>query len=95
MNGISTGGPFSEEEKTIHDHINKLELHAVLLDLSSPAKEIENTHIKIMCDNSTTVACINKFGSTNSDPCNLLAKNFWSWAIPKINYLSCTNIPGK
>ena len=47
-----------------------------------------------MCDNSTTVACINKFGSTNSDPCNLLAKNLWNLAIPKNNYLSCTHIPG-
>ena len=56
MNSISTGeGGFSEEEKTTHDHINKLKLHSVLL--GSLAREVENTHIKIICDNSTIVAC--------------------------------------
>ena len=49
MNGISTRCPFSEQEKTAHDHINKLELHATLLGLSSLASKGSKKHTMKIC----------------------------------------------
>ena len=45
-------------------HINELELLGVLFGLKALCKDIQGQNIKVLTDNSTTVACINKMGST-------------------------------
>ena len=55
MGSSSTRRLFSDEET--QDHINVLELKAILLAL---AHHIRLAYIKILCDNSTAVVCINK-----------------------------------
>ena len=64
MGSNSTGGLFSDEET--QNHINVLELKAILFGLKCLACRIQLAHIKIICDNSTAVACINKFGTRNT-----------------------------
>ena len=67
-----------QEERELH--INVLELKAVYLSLRSLFKEDSNMHVKIMSDNSTTVANINKQGSVCSGPCDIMARHIWEFA---------------
>ena len=63
-NNLSTGGVFTSDE-TI-SHINVLELKAVLFGLQSLCKNLRNTHIKVLVDNTTAVHTINNMGSCKS-----------------------------
>lgn len=93
MGQTSTGGLFSINEK--EGHINVLELKAILFGLQSLARDISNSHIKILTDNSTAVACINKFGTSRSQECDIIAKQIWFWASQSNIWLSATHLPGK
>ena len=66
--GGKTGGQWDPQEQT--NHINYLELKAILLDLLSFTRNRTVKHIRIMTDNTTAKACINKQGSTQSAKCN-------------------------
>ena len=92
MGSNSTGGLFSDEET--QNHINVLELKAILFGLKCLACRIQLAHIKIICDNSTAVACINKFGTSHSGKCDTLSKKIWKWAKENENWLSATQILG-
>ena len=92
MESKSTGRFFSILEKK--DHINVLDLKAVLFRLRSLAKDLRSTHIKVLCDNSTAVACINKFGTSRSFECDSLAQETWAWAAKANILLSATHLPG-
>ena len=74
----STGGLFSDEET--QNHINFVERKAILFGLKCLACHIQLAHIKLMCENSTAVACINKFGTSHSGKCDTLSKQIWEWA---------------
>ena len=89
----ATGGPLTVEEK--EEHINLKELKAILFGLKSLAMGIYNSHIKILCDNTTAVAAVNKFGTSTSFACNKLSQEIWAWAMERGNWLSCTHIAGK
>lgn len=78
MESKSTGGPFSTLEKG--EHMNVVELKAELFGLKSLAKDLKSTHIKRLFDNSTAVACINKFGTRRSIECDSLAQETWASA---------------
>ena len=86
------GGRWSLEEQDLH--INILELKAVYLSLQSLCKEDENIHIKIMSDNTTTVANINKQGSVRSAPCDRMARHIWNFAQSRNIWLSSAHCPG-
>ena len=92
LGDLPTGGIFSEQE--CDDHINVKELKAALFCLQSLTKGVYNTHIKILSDNSTTVASINKFGTSRSETCDRVAQEIWAWAVDHNNYLTCAHIPG-
>ena len=83
---------FSDEET--QNHINVFELKAILFGLQSLARHIRLPHIKILCDNSTAVACINKFGTSHSGKCGILSKQIWKLAQETENWLSATHSPG-
>ena len=91
--GVSSGGNWSHSESK--HHINYLEMLAILLGLQTFAKNKNNTHIRIMCDNTTAVNVINHMGTSHSDPCNSLAKEIWEWCIVRKIWLSVAHIPGK
>ena len=86
------GGHWSQEESELH--INVLELKAVYLSLRSLFKEDSSMHIKIMSDNSTTVANINKQGSVRSGPCDRMARHIWEFALDRKIWLSSAHRPG-
>ena len=89
----SASGQWKTEEST--QHINCLELTAVLFGLKSLLNDVKRAHIKILSDNTTTVACINKMGTTHSESCNRLACEIWDWAISHESWLTSSHIPGK
>ena len=62
----STGGFWSLEEQG--NHINFLELKAVLLGLKSRCGAFSEKHILLQSDNTTAVACINAMGCIKSIP---------------------------
>ena len=71
-----------------------LELKAVLFTLQSLAKLKSHMHIRVMSDNTTTVASINKQGSTQSGPCNAMARAIWDFVNPRNIWISAAHCPG-
>ena len=76
------------------DHINHLELKAVLFGLRSLCTDVTDTHIKVLVDNSTAVCYINEQGGTVSDVCDRIAIEIWKWCDSKRNWLTAAHIPG-
>ena len=48
-----------------------------------------------MPDNTTTIHCINKLGTSHSMECYHQVLKIWEWAIIHKNQLSAAHIPGK
>ena len=61
-NGVRTNGLWSSAEKQLH--INCLELKAAFLVLQAFTMDRGSCLIDLFSDNTTTVVCINKMGST-------------------------------
>ena len=89
--GMRTQGIWSASEAAMH--INILEMLAVKLSLMSLLADKTHCLIRIMSDN-TTVCYINDMGGSKSVECHRLAKNIWSWAIPRNIWLSAAHVPG-
>lgn len=92
FNRESTGGSFSLKESELH--INVLELKAVLFGLKSLCGHLQQTHLKILSDNTTAVCTINNMGSCKSQPCDQIVREIWDWAIEKDIFLTAAHIPG-
>ena len=88
----STEGFWSLEEQG--NHINFLELKAVLLGLKSLCSAFSKKHVLIQSDNTTAVAYINAMGGIKSIPCNEMAIMIWDWCLNHNIWLSATHIPG-
>jgi hypothetical protein len=88
----SGGGRWSEEESQLH--INVLELKAVELALRIKCRDKVNLHVRIMSDNTTTVACIKKQGSVQSTNCNEVAQRIWKFMLERGNWVSAAHCPG-
>ena len=58
---VTTGGHWAQQEL---DHINILELKAILLGLQSLCRDRTGSHIRLRSDNTTAVACVDRCGST-------------------------------
>ena len=58
-------------------HINYLEMLAIYLALQTFAKGWVNTHIRVLCDNTTAMNVLNHMGTSHSNSCNSLAKEIW------------------
>ena len=88
-----TGGLWSAQEK-LH-HINYLELLAVFLGLQVFYWDHHDTHIRLMIDNSTSVAVINHMGTSHSCQLNTLCTQIWEWCSLRHLWISAAHIPGK
>ena len=75
---MSTHGFWSIEERELH--INVLELMAILFSLKALLPEAYDTHITIICDNTTSVHTINNMGTGKSQECNKVVQDIWEWA---------------
>ncbi len=85
------GGKWSKDEAK--EHINYLELLAVWFGIQCFLKEKKNTCIKILSDNTTTVAYLNHMGGTKLK-CNRLAHQIWLWCEKNCNWIVAAHIPG-
>ena len=92
MESQSMGGLSSTSE--MKKHINVLELKAIVFGLKSLAKGLTKVYIKVLADNWTAVACINKFGTSRSHDCESVTKEIWQWASDSsIIWLYATHLP--
>ena len=86
------GGRWSSLER---NHINVLELKAILLALKSYFRHNCNVkHVHILTDNSTALAYINNMGGMHSVICNDIAKRIWEFAQNRGFWISSSHIPG-
>lgn len=92
LNKHEIGGRWSEDES--QNHINYLEILAILLAIKSFIHLIRNKHVKILTDNSTAVSYISQFGGTKSPDCNKVARQIWLLCKQEGIWLTCTHIPG-
>ena len=75
--------------------INFLELKAIKLAIQSYAPVYNNCrHIRIMSDNTSAIAYINKQGGTHCMQLNDLAVNIWEFCRDLGVYISAAHIPG-
>ena len=68
---------------------------AILLGLQTFAKGKSNTHMRIMCDNTTTGNVINHMGTGHSHPCFSVVREIWERCIARQIWISAALIPGK
>jgi hypothetical protein len=90
--GVRTGGPWSFEEKRLH--INCLELLAGSLAIKTFTKSRACAHLKLLMDNASAVAYINKMGGTHSQGLAKLAIDLWEWCFQKDMMVSAQHLPG-
>ena len=76
------------------DHINVLELRAMLYGLQALGKHLVAKCIKIMTDNTTAMMCVNSQGSTKSQECLDVTRQIWFWALERDNWLMAVHLPG-
>ncbi len=71
-----------------------LELKGAFLTLQCFAANKRNIHVRMMLDNTTAIACINKFGSVKP---RLMAETqlLYSWVLERNIRLSSAHVPGK
>ena len=92
-NGGTTGRMWCEAEISLD--INCLELKAALFALMSFCKETSNVDIKLLTDNSTTVACISFNDMDSPKPaCNDIASDIWLWCLSTNNFVTAVHLPG-
>ena len=92
VSGHRTHGLWTHDESL--EHINVLELKAVLFSVTSLLVSLENTNVMIMCDNTTAVHTINNMGTCRSLECHAVVLDIWEWARQRKNLLIATHIPG-
>ena len=82
---------------TFHEcncHINVLELKAVYFGLKSLCRDLNETYIKFLTENTTAVHGINNMGSCKSVSCDTEVRKIWDWTIERNNFLTATHISG-
>ena len=70
-------------------------MKAFLFGLQALCSFIQNSHIRIRTDSSTSVCYVNARGGCKSWKMNALAKEMWTWALDNNNLLSAEHIKGK
>ncbi|KAK0417298.1 hypothetical protein QR680_012929 [Steinernema hermaphroditum] len=91
--GASTGGNWSPEEAA--EHINVLELKAILFGLRVFAERMRDCAVLIQSDNTVAISYINRFGGTANNRLIELARTIWFWARDRNLFLIATHLPGR
>lgn len=84
-------GMWSTEESNLH--INLLELKAIQFALCCFEHSLKGD-IAVMCDNTTAVAYVNKYGGCHSHDLDSLSKEIWHWCILRQINLLAMHIAG-
>ena len=86
-------GTWSEIQKT--QHINCLEMEAVVLTVQHFLPQLKGKNVLLRCDNSTVVQYINKQGGTKSIQLCLKTWDLWNLLIQNKIQLKAAHIAGK
>ena len=76
-----TGGHWDSTEVAVN--INALELKARLFALQVFASDKCSLHVRLMMDNTTALACVNKIGTSHSNTCHSVTKQIWEFCMAK------------
>ena len=87
----TAGGRWTDLEA--EEHINVLELKAILFGLKSLCSERE-VHVRVMTDNTTALAYVKHMGGVKSPACNKIAKEIRVWAEKNRVWITITHVPG-
>ena len=88
-----TGGRWMQSESVYH--INVLELLAAFIGLKSLCREVQDSHVQLLMDNTTAVAYVNHMGGSTSSHMNDLARELWDWCITRNIWVSAAHIAGE
>ena len=91
-NGVDTRGTWTREESNLH--INCKELLAASFAVKAFTKELQNVHVLIQIDNTTTIAYINKMGGAKRCLLDHYARHLWAWCLQRRITLRAEHIPG-
>ena len=88
----TAGGRWTKKEK--EDHINVLELKAVLFGLKSLCSK-EDDYVRVLTDNTTALAYVRNMGGVRSPQCNVVAREIWEWLEQQELWVLIAHIPGR
>ena len=88
---LSIGGRLLQDE--LEDHINVLELRAILLALRAFCKE-KGEHVRVLTENTTVLAYVKNMGGVRSEACNSVAKQIWEYCESMELWVTIAHIPG-
>ena len=55
-------------------------------------ERLQNEHVKILCDNSTTVPYVNSMAGTESPGCTQIEYDIWDWWVNNKSWVTATHI---
>ena len=84
---------FTAREKETK-HINELEAFGAAFAVKAFAKDLRNVHVHVRSDNTTTVAALNRFGSSKALAVNEVARDLWLWCFDRDIWVTASYIPG-
>ena len=87
-----TGGHWGSTEVAVR--INAFALKAGLFALQVFANDKCSLHMRLMMDNTTAVACVNKMGTSHLDTCHSVTKQIWEFCITRNLWISAAYVPG-
>lgn len=93
LDNIRIGGQWTLSEAA--NHINYLEMLAVLFALKAFAHTLVGKHVCVRIDNMTAVADIGKMGTSHSRKRNQLTQCIWHWCLENRVFITTAHIPGK
>ena len=91
-NDESTGGRWTDVES--ENHINVLELKAILFGLQSFFKHTRNLHVLVKSDNTTAISYVNRMGGSKSIECLKETKAIWEFCEEREIWVTASYIPG-
>ena len=91
-NGTSTGGLWSDEERS--QHINHLELMGGAFAIKTFLKGRRNIHARLKMDSTAAISYINHMGGTRSQSLSHKACELWQWCLQRGITLSAEHLPG-
>ena len=92
LQDLPTGAQWTPEEAS--EHINFLEIKAVLLGLQSFGDKVADRHVKVLIDNTTAVSCLNQMGTCDSEKLNNIVAEIWAWCIQHGVWITAAHFPG-
>ena len=93
MGDYSASGQWSPRWRA--QHINVLELRAVVLALRCFVHTVRNCHVLLSTDNTTVAAYLNKEGGARSRTLSFMATDLLDWCMKRHVSLSTKFVPGK